>query len=469
MFPTTESWWSMADGKVIIDTGLDTSGFEKDAQNLQQSAKSRAAKLAAEYRKQGMSASDAFKKAWSEIERDTKSGATKSGKYIKKEIGGAADSASSKIKGMGSGIASSLKGIAVATVAAFSVDAILGFGKAAVEIGSNVSEVQNVVDTAFGSMSYKVEAFADTAIEKFGMSSLSAKKTASTYMAMAKGMGLTDGIASDMAISLAGLTGDVASFYNISQELADTKLKSVFTGETETLKDLGIVMTQANLKAYAMQKGITKSMDAMSQAELVGLRYSYVMDSLSLAQGDFAKTSGSWANQTRILSENWKEFMSVVGQGLIQVLAPLLQILNQIVSTLTGLVKGLLPSLEDSAGAMESAASGAENIAGGLESANDAAKALKKTSAGFDEMTILSSGSDASTGSGNTSGASIQAVSFTPVAEEFQQAYTDIQPVIAKLEKLFLPLKEISFDNLSASLEKLKNVLSRLRKIYFPA
>lgn len=371
MFPITESWWSMADGRVVIDTGLDTSGFEKGVKGL-----------------------------------PSKMG----------------------------GITSSLKGIAAAAVAAFSVKAIADFGKEAIELGSNIAEVQNVVDTAFGDMAYKVEAFSNTAIEQFGMSTLSAKKTASTYMAMAKGMGLTDGVASDMAINLAGLTGDVASFYNISQDLADTKLKSVFTGETETLKDLGVVMTQANLEAYAMKKGITKSMDAMSQAELVGLRYSYVMDSLSLAQGDFAKTSGSWANQTRILSENWKEFMSVVGQGLIQVLTPLLQILNQIVSSLTALVKGLLPSVGDSAESMSNAASGAETIASGLASANDAAKELKKTTAGFDEMTILSS----ETGQASIGGASAIATPSLdfkkPDTSDVKKASNEVKGIFEKLE-----------------------------------
>lgn len=363
----------MADGKVVIDTGLNNSGLEKDIKSL---------------------------------------------------------------PGKMSGITSALKGIATAAAAAFSVKAIVGFGKEAVNLASDLQEVQNVVDTAFGDMAYKVEAFADSAIDQFGMSELSAKRTASTYMAMAKSMGLTEGVASDMAISLAGLTGDVASFYNISQELADVKLKSVFTGETETLKDLGIVMTQTNLKAYAMQKGISKSLESMSQAELVGLRYSYVMDNLSMAQGDFAKTSGSWANQTRILSENWKEFMSVVGQGLIQVLTPLLQILNQIITGFTGLVKGLLPSVSESVGEISSAAAGAETLSSGLESATNEAKELKKATAGFDEMTILSSGQAVSSGGGAASGGlNIPSTSFgTPDVSGVEKSANTVKGIFENLK-----------------------------------
>lgn len=204
------------------------------------------------------------------------------------------------------GMASAAKKLTGIIAGAFAVHKIVQFGKEAIQLGSDVAEVQNVVDVAFGEMSYKVEEFASSAIQNFGMSTLAAKKTASTYMAMAKNMGLSMDAASDMAITLAGLTGDVASFYNISQDLADIKLKSVFTGETETLKDLGIVMTQANLEAYALNQGITRSIKSMSQAELVTLRYNFVLDQLAMASGDFVRTQDSWANQTRILSMQWR-------------------------------------------------------------------------------------------------------------------------------------------------------------------
>ena len=163
--------------------------------------------------------------------------------------------------GLGS-LKSSLTKLGTAVAAAFSVRTIFNFGKQAIETASDVQEVQNVVDTAFGDMAYKAEQFAETAIEQFGMSELSAKKTASTFMAMSAGMGMAADAASDMAIAAAGLTGDVASFFNISQEEAATKLKSIWTGETETLKDLGIVMTQANLNAYQKQKDKATSGEA---------------------------------------------------------------------------------------------------------------------------------------------------------------------------------------------------------------
>ena len=240
-----------------------------------------------------------------------------------KNIGGSLD-----------GLKSTLGKVAIAVGAAFSVKAIVNFSKSAIDTASDMAEVQNVVDTAFGSMSGKMEEFADTSIKQFGISRLAAKQTGSTFMAMASGMGIAQNSASDMAIALTGLSADMASFYNVSQDVASTALKSIFTGETETLKQFGIVMTDANLQAFALSQGINKSTQQMSQAEKVQLRYNYVMQQTSLAQGDFAKTANSWANQTRILSEQWKEFKSIIGSALVGVILPAVKVLNNALSSL---------------------------------------------------------------------------------------------------------------------------------------
>ena len=366
------------------------------------------------------------------------------------------------------GLASAAKKITGLLAAAFAVDKIVRFGKEAVELGSNVAEVQNVVDVAFGEMAYKVEAFADTAIESFGMSELAAKKTASTYMSMARNMGLSMDAASDMAITLAGLTGDVASFYNISQDLADIKLKSVFTGETETLKDLGIVMTQANLEAYALEQGITKSISAMSQAELVTLRYNFVLDQLSLASGDFLRTQDSWANQTRILSMQWQEFMSIIGQALIQVLLPVVKTLNSIVSALINMANALNTALTSVFGGAQTqiqqtqsevggVASGIGEAVGNQEALTDATKETnkeqKKTLAGFDEINKLS-GSPTG-GSANSAGGTAGALVGIPAPAP--QTYT----VDVKLSDQSSAILSF-FNNLKAAIEPTTQAIGRL-------
>lgn len=327
-------------------------------------------------------------------------------------------SETSKIKSAVSGIKTAIAGIAVGT-------GLFQLGKQAINTASALQEVQNVVDVAFGDMSWKAERFAQSALESFGMSELSAKRTASTYMAMASGMGLSNDVASDMAITLAGLTGDVASFYNISQELADIKLKSVFTGETETLKDLGIVMTQANLQAYALSQGITKNVSDMTQAEATTLRYNFVLSQLSMAQGDFSRTSGSWANQVRILKEQFSQLWGIIGNGIISALTPVVQAINAIISkiiTFANVVSGVLGRLLGKKSAGQQASSGftsANNAAkqatvstGGLNNAlkgtegqaKKTAKALGSL-AGFDELNTISASDSGSSGGSGGAGA----------------------------------------------------------------
>ena len=292
------------------------------------------------------------------------------------------------------------------------------FGSQAIQTASDLEEVQNVVNVSFGSMANEVEAFAKTAIWSFGMSELTAKQTASTFMAMANGMGLAMKDGKNMSLQLTALAGDMASFYNVRQDVAQTALNSIFTGETESLKKFGIVMTEANLSAFALSRGITKSYSAMSQAEKVALRYHYVLKATANAQGDFVRTSGSWANQVRVLKEQFNQLLGILGKGLIQVLTPIVQVLNKLLSYLIAIGNaiaklfggGKITSISNTLGnASGSAGDLNDNIgdaSGSLEDANNNAKKLQKTIASFDELNVLNSKdtSSSSSGSGGTSG-----------------------------------------------------------------
>jgi hypothetical protein len=208
------------------------------------------------------------------------------------------------------------------------VKAVANFAASCVKLGSDLQEVQNVVDVSFPTMSKKVNDFAMNAAVSFGLSETMAKKYMGTTGAMAKAFGFTEKEAFNMGATITGLAGDMASFYNMSQDEAFTKLKGIFTGETEALKDVGVVMTQANLDQYALANGYNKTTSAMTEQEKVALRYKFVQQQLSLASGDFIRTSGSWANQVRILKLQFEGFKASIGQGLINLLTPLLQMIN---------------------------------------------------------------------------------------------------------------------------------------------
>jgi hypothetical protein len=211
-------------------------------------------------------------------------------------------------------------GLKVFTGAVVGAGASLGaLGVASIKTASDLSEVQNVVDTTFGSSASQINDWANKADTAFGLSTLQAKQFTGTLGAMLKSSGVASTELVGMSENMVGLAGDFASFYNLKPEEAFEKLRSGISGETEPLKALGINMSVANLQAYALSKGVTKSWESMSQGEQVQLRYNYLMNASKDAQGDFAKTSDSFANQMRIASLNVKSLFADIGQLLLPV------------------------------------------------------------------------------------------------------------------------------------------------------
>ena len=291
-----------------------------------------------------------------------------------------------------------LERLAMLTIGA---GALTKLGKAAVEAASDLQEVQNIVDVSFGDMAYKIEAFADSCIDLYGMSEFSAKQTAGAFMAMGNAMGLTRKEASDLAVQLTGLTGDFSSFYNISQEYAKVALSAVYTGETETLKRYGIVLTEANLQEYAQSIGIQKSVKAMGARDKLILRYKYIMETTKDIQGDFVRTQDNWANSVRVLQERWKQFLITLGDGLITTLTPIVRVLNVIIDRLIQMTRvfwtimsnifGIdLQSFKDQVSGLgdtsDETASNMEDLADGVK---EATKAAKKAIAPYDELTLI--------------------------------------------------------------------------------
>lgn len=197
--------------------------------------------------------------------------------------------------------------------------AIVKLSKQCIEAASNLQEVANVVDVTFGKNANKINDWAKNQAASFGLSETAAKRYAGTYGTMAKQFGMTSDQAATMAIELTKLTGDLASFYNIEDKVAATKLKAIFTGETEGLKELGVVMTETQLNAYAMTKGFGKTTKEMTEQEKVLLRYQYTMEKLGHAQGDFARTSDGYANSTRTLKLELENLKVEIGKELIPV------------------------------------------------------------------------------------------------------------------------------------------------------
>lgn len=213
-------------------------------------------------------------------------------------------------------------------------------GAAMIKFASDTQESLNKVDVAFGSSSKQVKDFADTTLKSFGIARGSALDMAATFGDMGTSMGLTQSQAADMSTKLVGLAGDLASFKNIRIDIAQTALNSIFTGETESLKKLGIVMTQANLSAFALEQGIKKPFKAMSEAEKTMLRYQFVMAKTSNAHGDFERTGGGAANQMRIFQESLKELADDFGQIILPAFTKIITKVNAMVKSFSSMSEG---------------------------------------------------------------------------------------------------------------------------------
>lgn len=379
------------------------------------------------------------------------------------------------------GIQSTAKKAGAAIAAAFAVKKLVDFSAQCIKLGSDLQEVQNVVDVTFPSMSKQVNEFAKNAISQFGLSETMAKRFTGTFGAMAKSFGFNEQAAYEMSTALTGLAGDVASFYNISQDEAYTKLKSVFTGETESLKDLGVVMTQAALDQYALANGYGKTTAAMSEAEKVALRYSFVQQQLTAAAGDFARTSDSWANQVRVLSLQFDNLKATIGQGLINVFTPVLKVINSVIAKLQSLadaflaVTNLFSGKKQKTSGMGQVVQDASEAAGAVGGIGDAAKgaagAAKKAAKdmarafSIDELNIVSPEPEA--GAGVSGGLEPVPVDTTAL-DTYDTKLQSLVERVNELKNLFASGFQIGFGDIGVldSIQKnLKSIQDSFKEI----
>ena len=318
---------------------------------------------------------------------------------------------SKKVKTSSKGIASAI-GRVYATY--WMLFRAMGMFRKAMDISSDLTEVQNVVDVTFGNMKKTMEDFAKVSLSQYGMSALTAKDIASRYQAMGVAMGFSQKKMSGMSIELTKLAADMASFYNVEQKDVAKSLEAVFTGQTMPLRKYGIDLTQATLKQWALNNGLNANIKSMNAAEKTWLRYQYVMANSQQVMGDFARTSDSWHNQLVLLSGAFQSLGSIVGGSLINAFKPFIRALNsvmlkviqfaEVVSNALGAIFGW--KYESGGGISDDfsdAADSADDLAG---STGDAAKNTKKMAdnlQSFDKLNVISS-SNASGGSGGGGG-----------------------------------------------------------------
>lgn len=212
------------------------------------------------------------------------------------------------------------------------IDVVIGSISESIGLASDLVETQNVVDVTFEDSASTINKWAQDAQNAYGITETKAKQYSSTLGAMLKSMGIADDQVLQMSMDMTGLAADMASFYNLDHDTAFEKIRSGISGETEPLKALGINMSVANLDAFALEKGMNKAFDKMSQAEQATLRYQYLLEATKDAQGDFARTGDSFSNEMRKLQTNLDRIKTEFGKGLIGVVTPAIALLNNVLS-----------------------------------------------------------------------------------------------------------------------------------------
>lgn len=319
-------------------------------------------------------------------------------------------------------IKNSLRGLLRTIIPIMGIRQIFNWGKNAVEISSDLTEVQNVVDTVFQNAAQSVDEFAARAIEDFGMSELTAKQVASRYQAMGTAMGIlpqqVEKVSSalknadlaygtnaqsmaDMSIELTKLTADMASFYNVEQEAVSEDLAAIFTGQTRPLRKYGLDLTQATLQEWALSQGMDANIKSMTQAQKTMLRYQYVMQNLGFVMKDYQYTQDTWANSTRRLIQQIQDLGKTVGTILINTFKPFVRTLNNVLASVRTFATEVLNALgqifgwqiEVSPGGLaqdfDDAADAVDDMSDGLDDASKTAKEIKNTIMSFDELNVL--------------------------------------------------------------------------------
>lgn len=365
--------------------------------------------------------------------------------------GGAAGTAAKSITSSFSGFSSSASAV---TKKSFSLASAIGKVYAtywalfrgfrllgdAIDISSSLTEVENVVRQTFGQYESLINNFAKTSIEKFGMSELSAKQFASRFQAMGTALDIPQGQMAKMSIRLTELAGDMASFYDVSQEDIAKSLQSVFSGTTAPMRRYGIDLTQATLKEWALKQGLDANISSMTQAQKAMLRYQYVLAHTTNITGDFARTADTWHNQITMLRENFKALGAVVGGGLINAFKPFIKVLNSVLQKVISFaemvtnalgsifgwkyeaskgagISGLADDIGSASDGMDdlsnAAGNAGKNTGGIAKNAKKAKKEIQQATRAFDELKVISkqskdntsgSGSGGSGGSGGGSG-----------------------------------------------------------------
>lgn len=269
----------------------------------------------------------------------------------------------------------------------------------------------NLFTASMGQYAKEAQEYAENVGEIMGIDPAKWMRNQGVFNTLLSGFGSVADRSYLMSKNLTQLGYDISSFFNISVEDAMQKLQSGVSGELEPLRRLGYDLSQAKLEQTALTLGIEKSVSAMTQAEKAELRYYAIMTQVTTAQGDMARSLDAPANQLRIFQAQLTQASRAIGnifipilQKILPIAIAVLRVVRELADAIAKLFHFKLTEIDYSG--VGNLASGAEDAAAGFDDATSAAKELKKSVMGFDELNILNGNTASGAGSAGVSGGS---------------------------------------------------------------
>ena len=417
------------------------------------------------------------KKSFNDVYNISKTVITKSASYMKSAFTSVLNSIGDKFKSIFS--SSSSSGVAQQLRSLFLGAGVAKGFKTAIGLSSELTESQNRLQYVFGESEGAVTEFARTSARDFGLTENAATRFASTFGGILSASGIASNELASFSENLTKMTGDLASFYDVDQDVFFKKLQAGLAGNAAALRTYGINVSATNLELYRMSKGIQTAYKDMDQASRITLRYNYIVESASQAQGDFARTQFTWANQIRLLKSQFMSLASIVGGYFVKTLLPVVRILNQIVGAainaftalaslfgfdsdsikaLTGGAKGTI--FDDSAaGYIDDTADALGNESKALDKTGKAAKEAADNLQGFDKLNNISSSSGSGGAGGAGGGASGVGAGIKPLDWASLTKAPDIEktPLEKWFDEFFNLLKDKKWKEAGKSLAKQLN------------
>lgn len=199
--------------------------------------------------------------------------------------------------------------------------AITGVSVLITKLAMDAQESENLFKESMGGMAGAAEEWSKELSSSLGLNQYEIRKTVGTFNVMLDSMGMTEDAAFGMSKGLTQLSYDMASFYNLKPEEAFQKLQAAISGEAEPLKRLGIIVNETTIQTWALNNGLIKQGETMTEAQKVAARYGTIMEQTAKAQGDLERTSTSLTNLIRRMGSVSAELGVTLGQALLPVIS----------------------------------------------------------------------------------------------------------------------------------------------------